>query len=374
MRVLVVGGYSRSLVNFRGHLLSSMVAAGHEVHAAAPELVADVATATSLREMDVMSHEVPIRRAGLNPAADLAALVALTRLMRRIRPDAILAYTVKPVVWGLLAATLARVPRRYALITGVGYAFAEKPTGKRALVSRAVRALYRAALAQATKVFFQNHDDLQLFDALCLVPPATPRVVVAGSGVDLKHFARRPAPAGSPSFLLIARLLGDKGVREYFAAAEQIRARYPDVRVDLVGPPDQSPDGISRRELDDLLAPGTIRWHGEAEDVRPLIAKCGVYALPSYREGTPRTVLEAMAIGRPIITTDAPGCRETVVDGVNGFLVPPRSVGALAEAMLRFLDTPSIAEPMARESRRMVEERFDVRLVSGHMLREMELS
>jgi glycosyltransferase involved in cell wall biosynthesis len=374
MKVLIIGGYSPSLVNFRGHLLHSMIRAGHEVHAAAPELLVDERTSGVLREMGVEPHDMPIRRTGLNPVADLHAAVKMMRLMRRLRPDAVLAYTAKPVIWSLLTAAWAGVPRRFALITGLGYAFAEQPTGKRAVVGRVVRVLYRLALSRASKVFFQNTDDAQLFAQLGLLQPGTPRAVVSGSGVDLDKFSIQPLPDGALTFLLIARLLGDKGIREYIAAAADVSSRYPDVRFELVGPRDESPDGITARELNALLASGKVRWHGETEDVRPFIARCHVFVLPSYREGTPRTVLEAMALGRPIITTDAPGCRETVEDGTNGFLVEPRSPAAVAAAMLRFIETPAILSGMGRESRRMVEARYDVRVVSREMLREMSLA
>lgn len=374
MKILVIGGYSPSLINFRGHLLQSMVGAGHEVHAAAPGLLADGPTCERLRAIKVVPHDVPLKRAGLNPFVDLVSLGALISRMGRLKPDAILAYTVKPVVWGMLAARIAGVRHRFALITGLGYAFAAQSSGKRALVSRVARWLYRIALTGASKVFFQNADDAQLFDQLRLVPEATPKIVVSGSGVDVEEFAPRPLPEGPTTFLLIARLLGDKGIREYFEAAESIHARFPDAAFDLVGPPDESPDGISPRELDHLLAGGHVRWRGEAVDVRPHIANCHVYVLPSYREGTPRTVLEAMALGRPIITTDAPGCRETVVEGLNGWLVEPRSAISLAEAMTRFIEAPEMAAPMGRESRRLVEERYDVRLVSRDMLHHMGMA
>lgn len=374
MKILVIGGYSPSLINFRGHLLQSMVDAGHEVHAAAPGLLADRPTSKRLRAMKVEPHNVPLQRTGLNPFADLVSLATMTRRMRQLQPDAVLAYTLKPVVWGMLAARLTGVRHRFALITGLGYAFAAQPRGKRALVRRIARWLYRISLAGASKVLFQNADDARLFNELNLVPKRTPKLVVSGSGVDLDQFTLQPLPDWPITFLLIARLLGDKGIREYVQAASAIHARFPDPRFELVGPPDDSPDGLSFEEMQDLLCGSPVRWRGEATDVRPHIAGCHVYVLPSYREGTPRTVLEAMALGRPVITTNAPGCRETVIDGVNGWLVEPRSVTALAGAMARFIEAPGTAAPMGRESRRLVEERYDVRLVTRDMLQHMALA
>ena len=170
---------------------------------------------------------------------------------------------------------------------------------------------------------------------------------------------------------MIARLLGDKGVREYAKAASQIRTQYPNTEFGLVGWLDENPDAISKTELDDWVADGSITYHGRLDDVRPTIAESSVYVLPSYREGTPRTVLEAMAMGRPIITTDAPGCRETVIDGENGFLVEVKSVDALVKAMQRFVDEPELANRMGKRSREIAEEKYDVHKVNAVMLREM---
>ena len=373
MIVLVVGGFSRSLINFRGHLLQSMAAAGHEVHAAAPGLLADQTTASGLRAIGVTPHDVAIQRVGLNPLKDLGALASLLRLMREVGPDAVLAYTAKPVIWSMLAGALTGIPKRFALITGAGYAFGSATSGKRALISKIARSLYRYGLACASQVFFQNRDDAALFADLRLVPKSTPTAIFAGSGIDIERFMPQPLPAEPLSFLLIARLLGDKGIREYFSAAQMVSAVHPEVRFALVGPPDESPDGISRRELDAMLSRSIVQWHGETDDVRPFIAASHVYVLPSYREGTPRTVLEAMALGRAVITTDAPGCRETVVDGVNGFLVETQSAEAVARAMLRFIEAPELVDRMGREARRIAEERYDVRIVSRKMMDAMGL-
>jgi glycosyltransferase involved in cell wall biosynthesis len=173
--------------------------------------------------------------------------------------------------------------------------------------------------------------------------------------------------------LLIARLLGDKGIREYAQAAQRIRAIHQDVRFSLVGWIDENPDAITQAELDAWTVAGDLVYLGRLEDIRPAIAACSVYVLPSYREGTPRTVLEAMAMGRPIITTDAPGCRETVIDGDNGFLVPVRSVDALVEAMQRFVQDPGLAARMGQRSRQLAEEKYDVHKVNAVMLKEMGL-
>lgn len=372
--ILVVAGFSRSLVNFRGPLIEAMRNNGNPVAATAPDLRRDRLTTAQLQKMDVACHDIPLSRSGRNPFADARLLVALVRLMRSQRPNVVFAYTMKAVIFGLIAARIAGVGRSFALITGVGYAFTGEATGRRGLVQAVSRTLYRIALKRADKLFFQNGDDAELFRELGLAPPGRPVVIVKGSGVDLDRFAWAPLPPGPIRFLLIARLLTAKGIREYAEAAAAVRATHAEVEFHLVGGTDPSPDAIALDEVQAWHDERRLIWHGEVLDVRPHIATCHVYVLPSYREGTPRSVLEAMAMGRPVITTDAPGCRETVVDGENGFLVPPRSVDSLGEAMQRFIDEPGIIEPMGRRSREMAEAKYDVREVNSHMLREMELS
>src|SRR5690606_30161438 len=232
--------------------------------------------------------------------------------MRRLKPDFSLAYTIKPVIYGNVAAWLARVPARFALITGLGYAF-QGEAGQRSWLKRIVQNLYGFALAKVTKVFFQNPDDEALFYDLGILDLSNPKtVVVNGSGIDVDSFTVAHFPE-TTQFLLIARLLGDKGIREYVAAANRVKQKYPEVCFGLVGWIDENPNAISEDELQRWIDSGAVHFYGRLSDVKPVIAQSSVYVLPSYREGTPRTVLEAMSMGRPIITTDAPGCRETVV-------------------------------------------------------------
>lgn len=371
-RVLVIGGFAESMLRFRGPLLSALRQAGSEVHAAAPGLHDAVGTADGLRALGVAVHDAPLSRAGLNPAHDLRAFLALVRLMRRVRPERVLSYTIKPVIWGTLAAWMAGVPHRYALVTGLGYAFTGEARGKRRIVRQLARGLYALALRRAELVFFQNPDDAALFRELGLVPGRLRLVVVNGSGIDTAEFAPAPLPDRPVRFLLIARLLGDKGIREYAAAAAEVRRMHPEVTFHLVGGRDENPDALSAGEVEAWQAAGTLAWHGALRDVRPAIAAAHVYVLPSYREGTPRTVLEAMSMGRPIITTDAPGCRETVVDGENGFLVPVADPAALARAMLRFIEEPALIPAMGAAARRIAEARYDVHKVNAAMLQAMD--
>jgi len=306
----------------------------------------------------------------MNPFQDLALLVSLQKLMREIGTDYVLAYTIKPVIYGSLAAWISGVNHRFALITGLGYAFTGEATGLRKVLRTLIQQLYRFSLSRNRLVFFQNPDDEALFRQLSLLKSAIPSCVVNGSGVDVAEYTVAVLPE-TPSFLLIARLLGDKGVREYAQAAALVKERYPEVSFRLVGWVDDNPDAIDQAELDAWIAAGIIEFLGKLPDVRPAITDSSVYVLPSYREGTPRTVLEAMAMGRPVITTDAPGCRETVVDGDNGFLVPVKDVQALADAMIKMIDSPGLVAKMGERSRQIAETKYDVHRVNAAMLEGM---
>lgn len=371
MTFLVVSNFAASLLGFRHALICALQARGLDVHVAAPDLLAADPLRLKLEAQGLTVHNIPMNRTGTNPLADLRSLWALWRLMRQIKPQAVLGYTVKPVIYGLLAARLAGVPKRFALITGLGYAF--QGDGKRWRMQALVQRLYALALSKVDMVFFQNPDDASLFKQRDIVHGDAPVCVVNGSGVDVSEFSMVDVPTGAPSFLLIARLLGDKGVREYAQAAAHIRARHPDVHFAIAGWIDENPDAIKQQELDAWVAAGTINFLGRLSDVRPAIAACSVYVLPSYREGTPRTVLEAMAMGRAIITTDAPGCRETVVQGQNGLLIAVKSIDALKKAMQVFVDDQNLAAVMGKQSREMALARYDVHQVNAVMLHAMQI-
>lgn len=373
-RILFLASFAPSLCNFRGALIEEFCERGYEVHAAAPALSEDEQTRAWLEDRGVTCHDVPLSRSGLNPLMDLVTLWRLVGLMRRIRPEIFLGYTVKPVVWGGLAARLANVPKRIALITGLGYAFTGTDSkGLRDVVRHIARGLYRLTLKHATLIFFQNPDDRDEFDRLGLLPRDVPVHLVAGSGVDTQYFSPQPLPPAPVRFLLIARLLGNKGIREYLAAARMVRQTSPDVEFHLVGGSDPSPDGISEQEVAEWHKSGDIIWHGHLSDVRSSIAQAHVYVLPSYREGTPRTVLEAMAMGRAVITTDAPGCRQTVAESETGFLVPIGDARALAAAMRRFLEDPALIERFGETGRERAEAVFDVHRVNAVMLQAIGL-
>ena len=363
-KVMIFGSFAPSLINFRGPLIAAIADKGHEVVAVAPDI--DEEVADGLRKLGARPREFQVTNQSVNPLAMLAAIRAFRRLLREEKPDVLISYTIKPVVVGALAAKAVRVPRVVSLITGAGYAFTNGREAKRLVSRMAASVLYRLALRPSDCVVFQNGDDERLFRKLGLVTRAQSVRRVNGSGVDIARFAKAPLPAG-PAFLMISRLLKDKGVREFAEAARRLKASHPHIPVRLVGYIDGSPDSISETELQQIVDSG-VKFEGRLTDVRPAIARCSVYVLPSYREGTPRSVLEAMAMGRAIITTDAPGCRETVVEEENGFLVPPRDADSLYRAMLRFVADDGLAQRMGEKSREMAETRYDVRRVNADLM------
>ncbi|MGP4951406.1 glycosyltransferase family 4 protein, partial [Psychrobacter sp. T6-1] len=352
MKFLICANYLPHVLNFRGKLLEAIAKLGYEVHIIAPDLKSHTKDYDTLSDLGYVLHQVPMQRTGTNPISDTKTLIAIYRLLRNIEPDYMLSYTIKPIIYGTLAAWLAKVPKRFILLSGLGYTFQEvEESGRRSGFQKLVHGLYQQALSKSTKVFFQNPDDLNLFKTLNLLGENTPAIVVNGSGVDVADFSVLPFPqddAGQikPSFLLIARLLKDKGVVEYVEAAKIIKQQYPAAEFHLVGWIDENPAAIDQAQLDEWVETGIVNYWGKLDDVRPAIAASSIYVLPSYREGTSRSVLEAMAMGRPIITTDAPGCRETVVEGSNGYLVPVKSVGELAEAMEKLIISPDLITTM----------------------------
>jgi len=367
MRVAVLGGEARDLVNFRGHLISEMARAGHTVFGIAPGGTEEIRL--ELERRGATFVPISMDRTGLNPFADLASLDRLRKLFCRLRLDVLLAYEVKAVIFGILAARLAGVPARFAMITGRGSTLQLEPGTMRALLlGRLVKGLYRQALQRTSGVLFQNSDDLSFFAAEGMLPAHIPTKVVNGSGVDLDHFPLTPLPTGPVTFLFVGRLLKDKGIHEFLEASRRLKKSQVQARFQIAGPLDSNPNGLRSRDLAEWAQEGVVEYLGWLKDVRPAIAAADVMVLPSYSEGTPRSLLEAMAMGRAIVTTDAPGCRETVEDGVNGYLVAVKDVTALSEAMAKLARGRETIQTFGNEGRRIAELKYDVRLVTTEVL------
>lgn len=357
---VLVAPKNRTVYNFRGELVSEISSRGYDVVVTGPTMD-DVDRIEGLGARFV---RIPMDKSGFSIRSDLSYLTRLWRLFRAEKPEVILGYTAKPVIYGAIAAKAAGVPRIAVMVTGAGYAFTAEGLKAR-LVRAIVSTLYRIAFACADVVIFQNPDDRQEFVDARLVRRSKTGLV-NGSGVNLDKFAPSPLPERL-TFFMLARILRSKGVMEYLAAARLIKQRHPEVRFTLLGAIENQPDSLTYADIEPFVDDGTVEYHGETPDVASYFRQSSVFVLPSYREGTPRTVLEATAMARPVITSDAPGCRQTVVEGRSGFLVPVGDVEALADRMEWFVNNPDRVSPMGAESRTICAERFDVRKVNAEM-------
>jgi glycosyltransferase involved in cell wall biosynthesis len=368
--IAIIGNQGYSLINFRGELMKSLIRHGLAVYALAPDISTE--QEERLRALGATPIIIRLSRSGTNPIRDLADTVHLAIRLKALAVDAVFCYFAKPVIYGTFAAVLSGVHRRYSLIAGLGYAFTDvpgKPAMKKGMVRILIALLYRCALAANDVVFFQNPDDLEQFVQSRLVRRAR-AFRVNGTGVDLQHFSNVSLP-DTICFCLAARMIAEKGIREFVEAARIVRTGYPSTRFVLLGGTDNNPSAISEEEIKKWVDEGIVEWPGHVSDIRDWFQKSSVFVLPSYREGVPRSTQEAMAMSRPVITTDVPGCRETVVDGFNGFLIPPRDPEALAIAMVRFVKEPALIIKMGNNSRKLAEQKFDVYQINHTMLNVM---
>lgn len=360
MRFILVSPKNRTAYNFRGDLIKRIISCGYEVIVTGPNRV-DVEKIEALGAHFV---EIPMNKNGVNPKEDLKYQKALYELFKKEKPDVVLGYTSKPVIYGSIAAKKAGVPHKVAMITGLGYAFTAQT--KKAKAIRAVMSvLYKKALNCADTVIFQNPDDREQFVSSGLVKSEKCRVV-NGSGVNTNRFSVADYP-DKITFFMLSRVMYSKGIREYLRACELVKEKHPEVRFMLLGACENIQDSLSKEDLAPYVEKGIIEHFGETDRVEDYYKQCSVYVLPSYREGTPRTVLEAMSMGRAIITTDAPGCRETVIDGKTGFLVPVKNAEAVAEKMTEFIENPELIKTLGAASAEYAREKFSVDKVNDDM-------
>jgi glycosyltransferase involved in cell wall biosynthesis len=367
-RAVVFGSYIFSLINFRKQLLCDLVANGYEVLAIAPGNDAEIVDA--LKKIGVSFRSIPLSRTGFNPLRDLRTIVELSRLFKQFRPTLLITYTIKPVIYGNLVASFSPATKKLALITGLGYLDTGAKTLRKRVIQSLIYNLYRVSLRNLEYIAFQNPDDKKYFEDFRLINETTKRTVTAGSGVDLSHYSLATPVLTPVTFILIARLIKAKGILEYIDAARALKKEFGSrACFQLIGLMDTgNPDSIDEGALSNAVDEGVIDYKGFQKDVRTFLSAASVFVLPSfYREGTPRTALESMAMGKPIVTTDNPGCRETVSDRVNGFLVPVRDSAALASAMRKFIVDPTLIEHMGRESYKLARNKFDVHLVNKHL-------
>ncbi len=379
MKIAILGNQARATSNFWSTLIRELRGAGHETLCLVPppgQRASDAEWNAALAGAGARVVHYPLSRKGLNPVSDVITVLSLRGLFRREQPDVLFAFTIKPVIYGILASALAgfpEKPRRLVMITGLGYAF-EGDTPLKRLLTRAAAFLYRQSFSRAATAFFQNKEDLDVFTRRNIIPAGTRVVMCPGTGVDIGRFVPAPRPDGPMTFLLIGRLLEAKGLREFHDAARLLKARYPEARFRILGPPETGLGSVPLETVRAWEAEGVVEYLGETFDVRPCLADCHVFVLPSYREGAPTSVMEAMAVSRACVVTDVPGCRETVKDGENGFLVPARDAAALAAAMERFLLAPGLVRTMGDAGRKMAEAAFDARAIARMLMAEMGLA
>ncbi len=367
--LIIVGAFPHSLINFRGDLIKAFIKAGHRVTAmSAP------ATNEQIEQIKALGAEFYpflIKRNNLNPLDDLKTLISLYKAFKKLAPDAVIAYTIKPVIWSGWALKFLPKIHFHALITGLGYSF-QPVNWSRKLLQNLVSMLYKHSLHRAKSVIFQNPDNLELFVSLNITKK-NKCYSVNGSGVNLDYFSFSEISIKQTRFLLIARLLIEKGLYEFVEAARLIKQKYPQVELQILGSIDSSPDAISLKTIKKWEEEGNVEYLGETKDVRPFLRECSIFVLPSYHEGMPRSVLEAMAIGRPILTTDIAGSRETVKNNENGFLVPPMDSKALANKMEWFILNKDKWQMMGNASRKIAKKKFDVQTINKKMLQIIDL-
>lgn len=362
-----------TMLGFRGELIRDMVQSGHTVYAFATDFNDD--TRAAIRAMGAEPVCYRMGQISTNPFGDIAAVWQLYRLFRQHDISLSFCYFAKPSVYGTIAAKLAGVPYRVAKIEGLGRIFTTGPQGdsfRKRCIRKIMVGLYRLSLPMSHRLLVLNQGDKEDLENFGIRSPKPE--VLGGIGVCLERYSFRPPVTDTVCFIFIGRLLHEKGVRYYINAARSIRRRYPKTEFILLGAPDAKPGAINRDELKQLIDEGLITYPGPVKDVVPWLAKSSVFVLPTYyREGVPRSTQEALAMGRPVITTSTPGCRKTVMEGVNGFLVPPHDQEALENAMLRFIHQPELIRPMGLESYQLARRQFDVRQINQSIFRLLNL-
>ncbi len=366
--IVFVSNTSFNLYNFRENFILDLKEKGFKTIALIPEGEDNSKLKGLLDEVYIY----PLSRKGTSLFQDIKTCFSLYKTFLEISPGYTMNYTIKPAIYGSLAAGFAGVQNIFSNITGLGYVFTGETLKIRTL-RLIVRLQYMVALRFNKKVYFQNNDDYELFRDLGLVKPSHV-IIINGSGVDIEKFKKDDDIKKIPnSFLMISRVLKDKGVQEYVDACKKLKKKYPDANCLLLGPIDENPASFNKNDIQDWVESGAIQWHDKVDDVRDFLNKYETFVLPSYREGTPRSVLEAMSMKMPIITTDAPGCRETVINEVNGFLVPLKSSEAIFRSMVKLIESPRLKEKMAEESYKICLEKFEVKKVNYSILQGMEI-
>ena len=373
MKIVMIGTTANCVLGFRGPLIKELIIKGHEVYAFAIDY--SDAQRQLLKSLGAIPVDYVLFRSGLNMLADLKMMLRLKTKLEAIKPDIVLSYFVKPVIYGTVAARLANIPIRIAMLEGLGYVHTASQNGygfKKRILQIVQGVLFTISFKFATRVVFLNPDDPIDLSKMALFSKSKVEVL-GGIGLELLDYPYSKPNMNNPiRFIFIARLLAEKGIYQLIEAIKLVQEKYPSTELVVLGSLDEnSPTGLTKKDLDDFIKQEIIIYPGQVANVNEWLSNSHVFVLPSHREGVPRSTQEAMATGLPIITTDVPGCRETVVDGKNGFLVPAFDVDILSEKMIWFIQNPERIESMGFASRCIAEEKFDVHKVNAKMLKIM---
>lgn len=367
-KILIVGATSWSILHFRGDFIKALIKEGFEVYTAVDVYEKDIHN--KLNAIGAITLTCRLQRTGLNPFMDLKTIADLKKIMTNNKIDLVIPYTIKPVIYGSIAA-IATETKVISLITGLGISFSGL-NFKSKILQLLNEQLYKRYVAKNEAIIFQNKDDYQLFLDRKILNKNKKVAIVSGSGVNLEKFSFKNyniSPKETLSFLFIARLIEEKGIVLYLRASKILKEKYPNVEFHIIGSADTSSSSTILAEINELNEKGFIIYHGSQSNISEHLKQNDVFVLPSfYREGVPRSILEALSVGLPIITTDSPGCRETILNNENGILIAPKKLDSLVNALEFFILNPTKISEMGRKSRIYAESRFDVNIINNQII------
>lgn len=374
-KIIMIGTTASCFYGFRADLIKSLNIQNITIYAFTTDH--NAIELEKIKQLGAIPIVYQLNRGGLNPVADILATYKLAQQIKEIQPDLVFSYFAKPVIFGTLAAKIAKAPKNIGMLEGLGYTFTDQPNGqsfKTKLIKAIQIFLYKLALPALDHLIFLNKDDLN--DLIIKNNIQVKQThVLGGIGLDLNQYNYTPANSSLPlKFLFIGRLLKEKGIHDFIAAAKIVKSKFPETVFTILGGVDEANLGaLTKNELNQYIENELIEYPGHVSNIPEWIKNSSVFVLPSYREGVPRSTQEAMAIGRPVITTDVPGCRETVIDGVNGFLVPKWNAEVLAEKMIYFIEHPGQIRVMGDASCKIAQEKFDADEVNQRLLKILEI-
>lgn len=375
MKIVIIGTVASSFLSFRADLIKVLLAKNYTVYAFTSEYTEE--EVIKIESLGAIPITYELNRGGVNPLADIKSIYDLSKKIKDIAPDLVFSYFSKPVIFGTVAAKLARVPKVIGMLEGLGYTFTEQPSKvsqKTQAIKKVQIFLYKISLPQLDKIIFLNIDDPKdLLDKYSIKVKEVE--VLGGIGLNLEDYPYLNVYPDIPTFIFVARLLAEKGIHDYIAAAKIVKDKYADAKFIVLGSIDKQALGaLTEAELKQFTEANIVEYPGHVNNVPEWIANSSVFVLPSYyREGVPRSTQEAMAIGRAVITTDVPGCRETVIDGVNGFLIEKWNPEALVEKMIYFIEHPEEIKKMGYESYKIAQDKFDADKVNKRLINMLGL-